>query len=134
MAVRMDDWQTKVLLGLIPVAIAGSGWILSLESRIQVIDARQQERTARFDALEKSISRVTDAVMDPRPKPETRVEMNNLSQDLERMKDEVGKINERINNLHTYITQIPSLRPQAPYAPGVGRRGDLILEYPQRQP
>ena len=128
----IEDWQGKAILSGIPIILAVGAWSLSLESRIQVIGVIQQERTSRIDAIEKTIQAISEQTSDPRPKPETRVEMMKLSQDVERLKDDIGKINERINNLHSFLMQAPSLRP--PFAPGNSRRGDLIFEYPQRQP
>jgi tetrahydromethanopterin S-methyltransferase subunit G len=128
----MDDWNSKITLAMIPVLMGGAGWVLSLESRIQVIDARQQERSLRFEHVEKQISAINGEVMDPKPKPETRVAMQTMTQDIERLKDEIQRVNERVNNLHAYFMQVV---PRPPFNPQRdGRRGDLFPEYPQRQP
>ena len=127
----IEDWQGKVLLGLIPVAIAGGGWVMSLESRLQVIDARQQERTIRFDNLERQMLIINSEVMDPKPKPETRVQLQGVVQDIERLRDELQRINERVNNLHAYFMQVV---PRPPFNPQKdGRRGEVFELYPQRQ-
>jgi peptidoglycan hydrolase CwlO-like protein len=128
----MNDWNSKITLAMIPVLMGGAGWVLSLESRIQVIDARQQERSTRFEHVEKQISALNGEVMDPKPKPETRVAMQTMTQDIERLKDEIQRVNERVNNLHAYFMQVV---PRPPFNPQRdGRRGDLFPEYPQRQP
>lgn len=127
----MDDWRDKAVLAMIPVIIAGAGWALSLESRIQVIDARQQERSMRFEHVEKILSQLSSEVMDPRPKPETKVAIHAILQDIERLKDDQSRLNERVSNLHAYFMQAP--RP--PFNPQKdGRRGEIFEFYPQKQP
>jgi hypothetical protein len=55
-----------------------------------------------------------------------------VNQDIERLKDELQRINERVNNLHAYFMQVV---PRPPFNPQKdGRRGEVFELYPQRQP
>ena len=128
----MDDWQSRAVFALIPISIAGFGWALSLESRVQVIDTRLQERFTRLDFIDKQLAIMNAEVMDPKPKPETRVQLATIAADVERLKDDISRMNERINNLHAYFIQIT---PRPPFNPQKdGKRGDMLDLYPQRQP
>lgn len=123
----MDDWKSRIFLGLIPVALAISGWVLSLESRIQVIDARQQERTGRFDNLEHMLGEMEKQISDPSPKPETKIAIEGLRRDMDNTHEEIVRLNERLNNLHNFLLQTPPFKPNTRR----GSRFDTPLIYPQ---
>lgn len=123
----MNDWQSKAIVAMVPVVIAVAGWSISLENRIQVIDARQSERTSRFDHLEQMLTQVNRAVMDPAPKPETKIAIESLRRDMDNSHEEIVRLNERLNNLHNFLLQTPPFKPQGKR----GTRYDTPLVYPQ---
>ena len=106
-----------------------AGWALTLETRISEISTQQAERGPRIAAMEALVSQLHDAIHDPSPKPETKVAIEALKGEHERLDDRVTRLEERLNSLHNYILALP-IRP-GPYAPqGPTRRGDLNLELP----
>ena len=117
---RFDNFTAKGIALLIPIVLAISGWAFSLQGRIHEIATQQSERGPRIDAMEKKLALVAEAVRDPSPKPETRVEMK-------AMDDRLARIEERVNYIHNYLMALP-VRPAPVAAPLPGRRGDLRLE------
>jgi hypothetical protein len=70
-----------------------------------------------------------DAMHDPSPKPETKVAIEALKGENDRLDDRITRLEERLNNIHNYILALP-VRPST-YAPRfLSRRGDLQIETP----
>ncbi len=106
----MNDWQTKVILGLIPAFLAMGGWAITLEGRVQVIDARQQERgpvIAEIKADHKELNkRVDEIASDPNPRPSAKIILDEHAR-------RIDKLEARLSSLHEYIIALP-VRPQQP--------------------
>lgn len=117
----MNDWQTRTLIALIPSGIAVSGWLIALESRVQLIDTRQQERAPRIGKLEEEVERLQLAI-GPTPQAKIILEEHNRR---------IDRLEARMNSLHEYILQLPD-RP--PFRQPGTRRGDLLEMLPQKQP
>ncbi len=126
---RFDEWTLRAVSLLFPIVLAMAGWALTLETRISTIATQQAERGPRITAMETLISQLHDAIHDPSPKPETKVAIEALKGEHDRLDDRVTRLEERLNSLHNYILALP-VRP-APYAPPpLSKRGDLHLETP----
>jgi hypothetical protein len=126
---RFDEWTFRGVSLLYPIVIAMAGWALTLETRISEIATQQAERGPRIAAMEALISQLHDAIHDPSPKPETKVAIEALKAEHERLDDRVTRLEERLNSLHSYILALP-VRP-GPYAPPrPSKRGDLHQELP----
>jgi hypothetical protein len=116
---RFDEWTIKGIALLIPAVLSISGWAFTLQGRIHEIAAQQAERGPRIVAIEQKLSTLLDIARDPAPKPETKVEM-------QAMKEQINRLDERVNNLHNYILALP-VRP-GPYSAPPSKRGDLKLD------
>lgn len=116
---RFDEWSFKAIVVLIPAVLAISGWAFSLQGRIHELATQQAERGPRIVAIEQKLSTLLDIARDPSPKPETKVEM-------QAMKEQLSRLDERVNNLHNYILALP-VRP-SPYAAPPSKRGELKLD------
>jgi hypothetical protein len=126
---RFDEWTFRGVSLLFPIVLAMAGWALTLETRISEIATQQAERGSRLAAMETLVSQLQEAIHDPSPKPETKVEMAALKSEHEHLDERVTRLEERLNSLHSYILALP-VRP-GPYAqPTPSRRGDLNLELP----
>jgi hypothetical protein len=126
---RLDEWTFRGVTLLFPIVLGIAGWALTLETRISEIVTQLAERGPRLAAIETLVSQLHDAIHDPSPKPETKVEIAALKAEHERLDERVTRLEERLNALHNYILALP-VRP-GPYAPpGPSRRGDLGLELP----
>lgn len=126
---RFDEWTFRGVSLLFPIVLAMAGWALTLETRISEIATQQAERGPRITAIETLISQLHDAIHDPSPKPETKVAIEALKDEHDRLDDRVTRLEERVNNIHNYILALP-VRP-SPFAPPAPlRRGDLHLESP----
>jgi hypothetical protein len=126
---RFDEWTFRGVSLLFPIVLAMAGWALTLETRISEISTQQAERGPRIAAMEALVSQLHDAIHDPSPKPETKVAIEALKGEHDRLDDRVTRLEERLNNIHNYILALP-VRP-SPYAPPMpSRRGDLQIETP----
>lgn len=124
---RFDEWTFRGVSLLFPIVLAMAGWALTLQTRISEIATQQAERGPRLITMEALVSQLHDAIHDPSPKPETKVEIAALKSEHGRLDDRVTRLEERVNNIHNYILALP-VRP-SPYAlPRPERRGDLHLE------
>lgn len=124
---RFDEWTFRGVSLLFPIVLAMAGWALTLETRISEISTQQAERGPRIAAMEALVSQLHDAIHDPSSKPETKVAIEALKGEHERLDNRVTRLEERLNSLHNYILALP-VRP-SPYAlPRPERRGDLHLE------
>jgi hypothetical protein len=115
------DWQTKALTLAIPAIVAMGGWAFSMEGRLQRTVAQQEERGPRIAHFEVMLEDLAKEIHDPVASPETRISLDSLRHDFESLDDRVTRLEERVNNLHSYILALP-IRP-GPYAPsGATRR------------
>jgi hypothetical protein len=110
---RFDEWTFRGVTLLFPIVFAMAGWALTLETRISEISTQQAERGPRIAALEAMVSKLHDAVHDPSPKPETKVAIEALKAEHERLDERVTRLEERLNNIHNNIFALP-VRP-SPY-------------------
>jgi iron-sulfur cluster repair protein YtfE (RIC family) len=81
------------------IAIVLLGWGVSVEGRIGSMSTIQTERTSVISHQSQEISQLYDLVRDPSPKPETKVEIEGMKIDHERMDQRLGRLEERMNNV-----------------------------------
>jgi hypothetical protein len=112
---RFDEWTIRGVSLLFPIVLAIAGWALTLETRMSEIATQQAERGPRIAAMEALISQLHDVIHDPSPKPETKVAIEAIKGEHERLDDRVTRLEERIKNLHNYMMSLPS-RP-GPFVP-----------------
>ena len=74
-----------------------------------------------LDAVTKDLAEMR---ADPKPKPETRVEMEALKGRMEALEQRENRLDERLNGLHFYIMQNP---PRQPSNSPFSRRGDAVI-------
>lgn len=116
---RDRDLSLRIIAVLVPVILALSGWVVSLEGRLQEVKTKQEERGPRISALEAAVKDLEETVRDPAPKPETKVAVENIISQHRRLEERVDRMEERINALHNYLLMLP--RP-----PFKGKRGDAL--------
>jgi hypothetical protein len=104
--------------------IATFGWGVSIETRINNIQTIQAERTIKMAAVDVRLSDIAKAAYDPAPKPETKVAVEALRADHNSMMDKIDRLEDRVNNLHNFLLQLPprpaplpSRRGMAPFKP-----------------
>jgi hypothetical protein len=126
---RFDEWTFRGVSLLFPIVLVIAAWALTLETRISEIATQQAERGPRIAAMETLVSQLQDAIHDPSPKPETKVAIEALKGEHDRLDDRVTRLEERLNAPHSYILALP-IRP-TPNTPSIpSRRGALFLELP----
>ncbi len=120
---RFDEWTFRGVSFLFPIVLAMAGWALTLETRISVIATQQAERGPRIIAIENLVSQLHDAIHDPSPKLETKVAIEALKGEHDRLDDRLTRLEERLNSLHNYLLMLS--RP--PFKGG--QRGEM-LQFP----
>lgn len=121
---RDRDLSLRIIAVLVPVILALGGWVVALETRLQEVTTKQEERGPHISALETAVKDLEETVRDPAPKPETKVAVENIISQHRRLEERVDRMEERINALHNYLLMMP--RP--PFKGG--QRGDASPPLP----
>lgn len=115
---RFDEWAFKGIVFLVPTVMSIAVWSFNLQTRIETIATKQEERGPRLAAIERDIDTLTQIARDPSPRPEAKIALDGLRADHKRVEDRLDRLEERINGLHQFIINAPlKLMP--------GRRGAL---------
>jgi hypothetical protein len=121
------DRRSKALALVLPAIIAIGGWAFSMEGRLQRTMAQQEERGPRIVHIEAMLEELAKEIRDPSASPETRVALDGLRHDVERLDQRMMRLEERINGLHQFLLQSPFKPPFSDK-----RRGDLFDVAPQQ--
>ena len=122
---RFDEWTFRGVTLIVPIVIALAGWALTLQIRLQEISTKQEERGPRIAAIERDIDVLNTIARDPAPKPETRVELQQMEQSHKRLETRLDRLEERFNNFHQFLLQAGPTIMKPPQPPG--RRGETPL-------
>lgn len=126
---RRREWD--YLMKFLPTVVgttlfALSAWGVSIEVRLNTLNAVQQERAPLLTKANEDISQLYDLVKDPSPKAETKVEMDSMQDNMKQLADRIDRMDERLSNLHQFLLQTmkppqpvmpPSKRGMAPFTP-----------------
>jgi hypothetical protein len=107
------DRLIKIAAVVIPIAIAILSWAYNLSLEVQDIKIKQIERGPIITELKADVALLLKAVTDPSPKPETKIAVDALRRNFVSLEDRLGRMDDRLNNLHSYILALP-IRP-APF-------------------
>lgn len=111
---NQSEFNTKIIIAIIPVVLAVAGWAYNIDNRLRDVAARQEERGPRISAMESDMAKIRAEIGKPSARLEDRFDIR------------LSRLEERINNLHLFILQI------GPKLQTYQRRGDL--EQPQPLP
>lgn len=104
------DQLIKIAAIVIPIFIAILGWAYNLTLEVQDIKLKQIERGPIIAELKADVTLLFKAVTDPSPKAETKVAVSALQRDLLSLEENLHRMDDRLNNLHSYILALP-IRP-----------------------
>ena len=111
--------QTDCMWRVFPI-VAGLGvtlvgWGVTIETRLANINTIQLERTVKIAAMDKTVSDLIKDVANPAPKPETKIQLEQMSSDHDKMETRLDRVEERMNNLHDFMMQVaPGIIKQTP--------------------
>lgn len=124
-----DNWSGRIITVLVPAVIAIGGWAFTLQSKIDVIGAKQEERGPRLVTLEEEVHDLARLAHDPAPKPETKVAVEEMKRAHRDVIDRLDRLEDRVNALHNYLLQMPARPPFKNsqrgdlFSPGAGEGG-----------
>lgn len=103
-------WVGRAIVVMIPVGVAVIAWSFNMESRLQAVSSRFDERGNRITSLETRMSMAEMRIADPSPKPEARVMIDDIRREMSEMRekdkalfDRQQRLDDRLNNLHLYL-------------------------------
>jgi chaperonin cofactor prefoldin len=83
------------------------GWAFTQEGRMQVVATQVADRGPRIEALEREVNTLVKETRDPTSKPETRVALEGLKQEISQMREQMDRVEERINSIQSYLLYLP---------------------------
>ena len=98
-----DQFGWRNYLILIPVALSGVLWLMSLETRLHEDSERIMSINQHLNILEERMKSAEAGIADPRPKPQALTEIEAIKRVLEERNERINKLEERINSFNSIV-------------------------------